>query len=420
MYKRRIDTSWDFRKANTKEYTHGYHSYPAMMIPQIARKLLNEFRPEGQLKTVFDPYIGSGTTLVECWLEGIDSIGTDINPLARMISKTKTTFFEVNKLGLEYLKIKDTFLNFEQKNFDSSKFSRISKKDFWYSDEMLNKLDYIENSISLFSLSKNQPFFELCLAELVRECSFTRNREFKRYKMSEKALTKFNPNPFELFEKKVARNLSGLKSIRKNTTLGKVTIDSFNTISCIPDYIKDDSIDMIITSPPYGDSRTTVAYGQFSRWANEWFDFENAKILDRVLMGGKRIKEASLETNSIKYELDEIKSIDIKRYYEVISFLEDYEMSIRNVSKKIRKGGRVCFVVGNRTVKGVQIPLDFFTAEKFEANGFKLDEIIVRNIPSKRMPSKNSPTNEKGKLVGTMTSEYIVILTKKKSDIQKM
>ena len=413
MYKRRIDTSWDFRKANTKEYTHGYHSYPAMMIPQIARRLLNEFRPKGQLKTVFDPYIGSGTTLVECWLEGIDSIGTDINPLARMISKTKTTFFEVNKLGLEYLKIKNTFLNFEQKEFDESKFSRISKKDFWYSDEMLNKLDYIENSIKLFSLPKNQPFFELCLAELVRECSFTRNKEFKRYKMSEKALIKFNPAPFELFEKKVARNLSGLKSIRKNTTLGKVTIDSFNTISCIPDSIKDDSIDMIITSPPYGDSRTTVAYGQFSRWANEWFNFENAKILDRVLMGGKRIKEASLKTTSIKSELDEIKSIDIKRYYEVISFLEDYEMSISNVSKKIRKGGRVCFVVGNRTVKGVQIPLDFFTAEKFEANGFKLDEIIVRNIPSKRMPSKNSPTNEKGKLVSTMTFEYIVILTKK-------
>ena len=125
------------------------------------------------------------------------------------------------------------------------------------------------------------------------------------------------------------------------------------------------------------------------------------------------MKFIHLKTKSIKSELDEIKSIDIKRYYEVISFLEDYEMSISNVSKKIRKGGRVCFVVGNRTVKGVQIPLDFFTAEKFEANGFKLDEIIVRNIPSKRMPSKNSPTNEKGKLVSTMTFEYIVILTKK-------
>jgi hypothetical protein len=36
-----LDTSWDFRTANVKEYTHCYHNYPAMMIPQIANRLIN-------------------------------------------------------------------------------------------------------------------------------------------------------------------------------------------------------------------------------------------------------------------------------------------------------------------------------------------------------------------------------------------
>ena len=62
-----------------------------MMIPQIARKLLNEYRPEGHFGLLFDPYMGSGTSLVEASVQGIDSVGTDINPLACLIAEVKTT-----------------------------------------------------------------------------------------------------------------------------------------------------------------------------------------------------------------------------------------------------------------------------------------------------------------------------------------
>ena len=129
-------------------------------------------------------------------------------------------------------------------------------------------------------------------------------------------------------------------------------------------------------------------------------------------MGGKKQTEELFTTISIRNVLDEIKSYDLKRYYEVISFLNDYYKSISNVSKVVKKGGVVCYVVGNRTVKGVQIPLDFFTAEMFEKNGFKHINTLVREIPNKRMPSKTSPTNESGKKVSTMCFEYIVILEK--------
>lgn len=42
MNNRVADSSWDFRYENTKEYTHCFHTYPAMMIPQVASKLLKE------------------------------------------------------------------------------------------------------------------------------------------------------------------------------------------------------------------------------------------------------------------------------------------------------------------------------------------------------------------------------------------
>ena len=79
-----IDETWDFRKANTKEYTHCFHPYPAMMIPQVARRIIENFGKKSKL--LFDPYCGTGTSLVEANLTGINAIGTDINSYSVSVS----------------------------------------------------------------------------------------------------------------------------------------------------------------------------------------------------------------------------------------------------------------------------------------------------------------------------------------------
>lgn len=145
---------------------------------------------------------------------------------------------------------------------------------------------------------------------------------------------------------------------------------------------------MILTSPPYGDSRTTVAYGQFSRLSNQWLGIEDANQLDTKLMGGSKISnENFVEIKSAKTEMDEIQEIDEKRFNDVMYFFYDYKLSIDNISPFVNKGGRVCFVVGNRTVKKVNIPLDIITAEFFERNGFKHLKTIIRKIPLSSKPS---------------------------------
>lgn len=415
-YIREIDDRWTFRKADTKEYTHGYHVYPAMMIPQIARTLIEEYSPKGNLQTILDPYMGSGTTLVEASVKGINSIGTDLNPLARMMSKVKTTHYDEDLIKAQYVEI-SFYLSF----YDSSKvmnrnFERISNYTYWYSEEVLLKLSFLNQLIDEYA--KDSDFFRLILAEIVREVSFTRNGEFKRFRMSEDRIANYNPNPFELFEKKVKRNIGGLRAYNEISHRANVTICDFNSTYGIPHgIISEGSIDMVVTSPPYGDSRTTVAYGQFSRWANEWFGFDKARTLDNELMGGSKCKEVKFNSIELADTLSEIRNIDEKRYWEVISFLNDYSLSIKHVSNAVREGGRVCYVVGDRRVKGIQIPLDYFTAEMFEQNGFVHINTIVREIPSKRMPSLTSPTNKTGNHVQTMSHEYIVILEKLNSAV---
>ena len=78
----------DFRKAETRSLTHCFHDYPARMIPPLAARLIQAYAP--QTGFLFDPYCGSGTSLVEGLLAGLKVAGTDLNPLARLISFAKT------------------------------------------------------------------------------------------------------------------------------------------------------------------------------------------------------------------------------------------------------------------------------------------------------------------------------------------
>lgn len=414
MYNRQINNRWNFRTVNTKEFTHCYHSYPAMMIPQIARTLIKEYAPKDKCKLLFDPYCGSGTSLVEASLMGIDSIGTDLNPLARLMARVKTTKYDVEAVKGLFSEIQANLIFYAKEKVIDRNFDRISNYTYWYAEESLLKLSFLSQLIN--KCGEYVDFFNVAFSEVIREVSFTRNGEFKRFRMKEDQIKSFNPNVFKLFEGKVIRNINGLIEFNSVAKDCKVAVCDFNSSIAIPnDVLKDGMADMVVTSPPYGDSKTTVAYGQFSRWANEWLGFENAQNLDSLLMGGRKCNNENFTTSSIRDELKQIKQIDCNRYYEVISFLNDYWASIKNVANKIRKGGVVCYVVGNRTVKGVQIPLDYFTSEMFEKVGFKHVITIVREIPNKRLPSKTSPTNKKGLKVSTMNNEYIVIMKKRLS-----
>ncbi|MBU2068430.1 site-specific DNA-methyltransferase, partial [Patescibacteria group bacterium] len=88
----KIDSSWAFADKTRKDtayITHGYHRYPAKFIPQIVSRLIERYTKKGDL--VVDPFGGCGTTLVESKVNGRQSIGVDINPVAVLIAKAKKT-----------------------------------------------------------------------------------------------------------------------------------------------------------------------------------------------------------------------------------------------------------------------------------------------------------------------------------------
>jgi DNA modification methylase len=408
------DKTWDFQTVNTKQHVHCFHTYPAMMIPQVAGRILDEYGKNSSL--LFDPYCGTGTSLVEANLRNINAIGTDINPLARLIAKVKTTIIPLKLLDL-YLKDFNNFvfsikLGGKRIKAQLPNFKNI---DYWFKKETQYWLAIIKDYIEKIDDIDIQDFFKVAFSETVREVSLTRNSEFKLYRKTVNQIKKFNPDVLSTMMEKLVRNRKGLKeyiSIKKNNAVSHIY--DFNTVYEIPeDIIQPESVDIIVTSPPYGDSRTTVAYGQFSRLSNQWLGLEKLNEVDKRSMGGTKKQEfRSFDFEPLDKVLYQIFQIDEKRVDDVVSFYIDYEKSIRNVSTVVKKGGIVAYVVGNRKVKGIEIPNDEITREFFERNGFRHIKTIIRAIPNKRMPKRNSPSNVVGKTDTTINYEYIVILRK--------
>lgn len=415
------DRQWDFLGVNTKEYTHGFHTYPAMMIPQIARKLIEDYTTKDS-KILFDPYMGSGTSLIEASIKGLEAIGTDLNPLARLISKAKSIKYSIKKLENEISKFEKNFIesnDYQNYNIDIPNFTII---DTWFKEKNKIELGYIKGFIDNIKDEKSKLFFLVAFTETVRKVSLTRNDEFKLYRIAESKRDEFNPETFKLMLDKLKENLVGAREYNQvKLNKKEIKIFDFNTSYGIPeDILQEESVDIVVTSPPYGDSGTTVAYGQFSRLANEWLEEKEAVKVDSKLMGGKKSSEFHLfDFKPLDNILMEYKKIDEeknkKRALEVINFYDDYLSSINNVAKVIKKGGVVAYVVGNRRVYNIELPTDEITRNFFERNGFSHVQTIIRNIPNKRMPSKTNPSNiVGGTQVSTMTKEYIVILKKEK------
>jgi SOS regulatory protein LexA len=409
---RRIDYSWDFNGFKTKPYTHGFHTYPAMFIPHVARRLLLTYSKKGD--TICDIFCGSGTALIESRLLSRNSYGIDLNPLAIFLAQVKTTPINPQLLSKKYIKLINRVNKIKNSEIEKPQFKNIN---FWFKDRVIVDLAKIKKAIKEIQNKKARNFFLVAFSEIARKVSNTKRGEFKLVRIGEEKLEKYNPNTLEMFKQMVELNIKRMEEFYKDADKNTWTKIIFGD-SSKDNGIKENSIDCIITSPPYGDSRTTVAYGQFSRLSAQWINiFENPDLasgVDNELLGGKPVKDLvhSLSSKYLTESLGRIAEKDERRAKDVLSFYIGLNDCLARAYKILKPNKYFCIVIGNRLVKQARIPTDFIVAELGEKIGFTCDNIFVRNIPGKRMPSKTSPTNIAGELEETMLKESIVVLRK--------
>ncbi len=409
---------WTFDGVSTRALTHGYHDYPARMIPQVAGQLLDLFGEDAAL--LFDPYCGTGTSLVEGLVRGINSIGTDLNPLARLIARAKTSVPALSGVD-EQIDRFDRFIG-QSKPYPLSSLPvipGISHLDFWFKPQVVERLARVERFVDDVKDESVHLFFQVAFSETVRESSNTRNEEFKLYRYDVERLERFRPDVYGVMLAKLKRNRSGLQqllaALQDLPRQPRVAIYDFNSVEGVPaDRVAPASVDIVLTSPPYGDSQTTVAYGQYSRLSAAWLGLSEPDKIDRRLMGGRIYRRGKrLTCDSLQRAIELIERADEKRARQVTAFYQDLYDSISNVAKTVRPRGYACYVVGNRKVKGVVLPTDLAIRSFFEAFDFEHVSTFHRRIPNKRMPLRNSPTNVSGAADDTIGREHIVLMRRR-------
>ena len=455
---------WDFKEDDTREYTHGIHSYPAMMVCPISRNIIKIMKNIMPISSLFDPFSGSGTVLVEGMLSGISHIfGNDINPLALFLSKVKTTLLDISTLQFtadnlmgsiqkryeQYLLQIDTaddilantygldltdkkgwgddaprwLSEYCQKNDVDISIPSFKNIGYWFKPRVILLLQIIKEEINKIEDNDIRNFIFAAYSESIRLVSNRRNGEFKMFRMSPEKVEKFSPDVLKEFTTILRRNIEKMNSfIEACSEIGtdsKVVI--FQNDAASLEDVSNESVDLVITSPPYGDSRTTVAYGEYSRLSLQWLEMNHLSEkeimnIDRSLMGGAKFRngfEYTIPSQTLRESLFRIKDNDLERAGDVYSFYHDLEKSIKAISEKTKSGGYHFWVVGNRTVKGELLKTDVIISEIADCCGLEHIYTIDRNIINKVMPSMNSPSNESGVKAETMTNEHIVVLRKR-------
>jgi len=396
---------YDYANVKAAVGRNRIHDYPAMLHSLMVDSLLKEFAGGGTI--VYDPFCGSGTTLVQAASMGFNCYGTDINPLALLIAKVRCTNIDYDDLQLSLSQIQ---ANYPHSACDLPK---VTKIEYWFNENVIIDLGKLRLLISSIENIDIRSFLMVCLSSTVRKVSNNKPGEFKRVRKKSPD-SSYQSNVLDLFLDYATEYSDMLKynpihpvqiNIIKHDTRNPMKLSS--------------KFDLVITSPPYGDSRTTVAYGQFSSFSHEWLRGMNPfgdedLSLDKKLLGGMKEKaDHDIASNSFYRSYCDIAKIDKSRAGDVRSFTHDLQRCIKQITVNLNPGGVVCFIVGNRIVKDTLIPLDTISKEMFETYGLDHFETRVRQISMKRMPSKNSPSNVSGITSNTMTNEYIVIMKKR-------
>lgn len=394
---------YDFKGQSYASQYPNLHRYPATMLPQIGIALLDELGLHG--KTLLDPYCGSGSSLIAGLHHKFDTLyGYDLNPLAILICKAKFTRLQMDDITAQKRLFKHLLEQTRNADVTIPQFTNIQ---YWFSERVLYQLGRIKSALDQMSDSPLQYLLWVAFSETIRACSYVRQDEFKLYRIPKEKLANFMPDVENIFY----ANLSQILRLYEYVYLPKLRHTARIYLENNPFTSNEKNFDVILTSPPYGDSQTTVAYGQFSLFTNEWLGFKDARQLDKMMMGGKPDK--TLYVDSVITEaIQAIYLESPKRAFEVSAFYRDLAHSITEVAKGVKSHGYAIYVVGNRRVKNIELPTDQFIAEQFEKNDFQHIITYERLLSNKVMPSRNSPSNRKGETVNTMLGEHIVICQK--------
>lgn len=409
------DPQWAFdQERSVSKWTHGYHRYPAKFLPNIVERLIELYHPKND-GVIADLFAGCGTTLVEAKAHGYASIGTDINPIAILITRVKTTPILPERLLKVYNAFVGKFTNYNRDAF--LEFPTHKRIDYWFESENKYKIAFLYQCANEIDDVEIKEFFLVAISHILKNCSRWLQSSTKPQIDPKKEVV----DPFVAFKQHCQQMM------RSNERFyAHIQEQRYENVDCQilerdarSTGIEAESVDTIITSPPYV---TSYEYADIHQLTGYWMEFfDNLALFRQRFIGTSYSEKTSLEVSGSQLAIDIIKSLNEKSNRlarNVATYFNDMQKVAEEMARILKPGGRACVVIGNTTLRNVEIKSSEVFYEFLCNAGLTEQDIIKRNIPNKLMPTLRDKTtgrfttsnNKNCKRV--YPNEYIIIVQK--------
>lgn len=365
------------------KYTQGY----SMLLVSRLLEELNVKKDE----IVFDPFCGSGTTLLASMNSDISSIGCDVSPLSSWISNIKLNKWNLTNVeriseALSTLKYGCDY------NYQGLQFKKFFEKAFY--PEILAQTLHIRNWIDLLDLNDiEKDFLRLALISIQEKISFIRKHGSHYRFLNDVSHVGVNKLNIELineacdisliFKDKVNDMLNDIMMIKEeNNAKSKVICSNVFTLN------EKIQANVVITSPPYLNRNNYFAQQKielsllnligspedYHKLVKQSFcSHVEADLPEKPV---SRIAEVNLIIDAVMRE----KSNNTKIPHMIAGYFNDMDSFFAQLPKMLAYKARIAFVVANCRWNGVVIPVDHLICRIAEQYHFEAEKIIVARM----------------------------------------
>lgn len=334
-----------------RSFTHGFHPYPAKFVPHIPREIIAKLSVEGDL--VLDPFCGSGTSLVEAALLGRPSIGIDLNPIACLAARVKSTALGEDSLsevrvvadGLRELLFRAQFGRLE--SVERCEIPRIPnhKIDHWFLPHVQCELALIKREIDACTDSAARDMLLLALSASIVKVS--RQDSETRW-----AAVSKNTRPGDAVAEVIKRLEYMIPRAREFSATCRAASRVINQSSSEELPLEPETIRLVVTSPPYPNSFDYYLYHKLRMF---WLGFDHYAVQAKEI--GSRNRHSDMSQGLDTY-IDGIRPV------------------LTNLRRLLHQDGWCCFVVGDAILKGSFVDCGALFQRLFEEAGMVVQRII--------------------------------------------
>jgi len=371
------DLNFDFDEDEGLELTHSIHPFPAKFPSQLPKRILQDFSKPGDL--VLDPFCGSGTTLVEARVRGINAIGVDINGLACLISKVKSTPISAEQSA----QLKEFIQSIEDLSFQWTMGTRtpVEVPDFeglshWFQQNVAQEIALILARIENLSDQLQKDFLRIVLSSIIvrvsNQESDTRFAAIKKDIADGFCLSLFTERA-KIYHTKLIEF--------SNTASDESSLQIFNADTRNLSFLADNSIDLIVTSPPYANTYDYYLYHKFrKRWLGLDVQFAQYNEI------GSRRQFSSLKESPKKW-------------------LSDLQQCFSEMSRVLKPDRFAFIVIGDSVINKTLVRMDEEIKELSPSVRFSVRHILSTELAN-HSKIFNPAFAQKGK------KEHLIILQK--------